>query len=99
MLLSPFTDGEASTASLFGQGSAEIGLILARLTPLPTTPRSVTVLPVLPDVAAVDIVGESKPLFTPAICKEVKDAAPYCQHSAYHLPLQQCFHNLLNLRA
>jgi hypothetical protein len=33
------------------------------------------VLPVLPDVAAVDIVGESKPLFTPAICEEVKDAA------------------------
>jgi hypothetical protein len=36
---------------------------------------SVTVLPVLPDVAAVVIVGESKQLFTPAICEEVKDAA------------------------
>uniref|UniRef100_A0A453BP40 Uncharacterized protein n=1 Tax=Aegilops tauschii subsp. strangulata TaxID=200361 RepID=A0A453BP40_AEGTS len=75
LLLSHFTDGESSAASLFEQGSAEIGLILARLMPLPTTPRSVTVLPVLPDVAAVDIVGESKPLFTPPICEEVKDAA------------------------
>jgi hypothetical protein len=74
LLLSPFTDAE-STAGFFGAGSAEIGLMLARLTPLPTTPRSVTVLPELPVVAAVDMTEESKPLFEVAIWDEVKDAA------------------------
>jgi hypothetical protein len=74
LLLSPFTDAESS-AGFFGAGSAEIGLMLARLTPLPTTPRSVTVLPELPVVAAVDMTEESKPLFEVAIWDEVKDAA------------------------
>ena len=55
-------------------GSEEIGLMLAGLTPLPTTPRSVTVLPELPVVAAVDIIEESNPLLEVAIREEVKDA-------------------------
>ena len=46
--------------------------MLARLTPLPTTPRSVTVLPV---VAAVDRTEESNPLLEVAIWEDVKDAA------------------------
>jgi hypothetical protein len=41
---------------------------------------------VLPDVAAVDIVGESKPLFTPAICEEVKDAALGTTLPAFCIP-------------
>jgi len=87
LLLSPFADAE-STAGFFGAGSAVIGLMLARLTPLPTTPRSVTVLPVLPVVAAVDMTEESKPLLEVAICEEVKDAAlgmpsaPFCAPAA-----------------
>jgi hypothetical protein len=47
LLLSTWGDGE-SNAGFFEDGSAEIGFMLARLTPLPTTPRSFTVLPVLP---------------------------------------------------
>ena len=74
MLLSPWGDGESS-AGFFAAGSGEIGLMLARLTPLPTTPRSVTVLPVLPVVAAVDRTEESNPLLEVAIWEEVKDAA------------------------
>lgn len=74
MLLSPWRDGESS-AGFLAAGSAEIGLMLARLTPLPTTPRSVTVLPELPVVAAVDITEESNPLLEVAIWEEVKDAA------------------------
>jgi hypothetical protein len=72
MLLSPWRDGESS-AGFFAAGSAVIGLMLARLTPLPTTPRSVTVLPVPPVVAAVDRT-ESNPLLDVAIWEEVKDA-------------------------
>jgi len=71
MLLSPWGDGESS-AGFFAAGSAEIGLMLDRLTPLPTTPRSVTVLPV---VAAVDRTEESNPLLEVAIWEDVKDAA------------------------
>jgi len=74
MLLSPWRDGDSS-AGFFAAGSADIGLMLARLTPLPTTPRSVTVLPVLPVVAAVDRTEESNPLLEVAIWEEVKDAA------------------------
>lgn len=68
VLPSAFSEDE-SNMGFFGDGSAVTELTVARFTPLPTTPRCVTP----PFVAAVEIIGESKPPLMAAIHDELED--------------------------